>query len=499
MATVKFRWKNCTDVAIECDRGILMELYEAYSFEVPNARFHPMVKAGRWDGWIRPVRLDGNMPVGLISNVATYLVEAGHTVQFSQEFRKFKETIEFSWDWLNLPKELDPHDHQQSAVGISLSAKRQVILSPTSSGKSLNLYALSRAYLNADMKTLIVVPSVMLANQLFSDFKDYSAVNGFDVDANVHIIAEGSAKQTSKKIVISTWQSLQYIPTTENEYFHQYDSLLVDEVHGAEAKQLKRVVESCIYAFCRIGLTGTLDGTKTMETSLIGLFGPISRVATTKELQDKGLITPVDIKAIVLKYPDDVAEIFRPKKVGDKIVKPSYAEEIKYLINYAPRNRFICNTAAACKGNTLVIVNEVDEHLIPLADMMEEMFPDRIIMRFHMGIKQKDRDTMKKSIEELDGVVIFATYKLFSTGISIKNLHNVILGHPSKSVIRILQTIGRVLRKHFSKRVANVIDIADDLRGKRKTPTYVLEHFLQRVKMYQKENFKLGVFNRDLK
>lgn len=494
-SAVKILWEDCSFARIHCDRGIIMELHEEYSFEVPNSRFHPARIAGRWDGWIRLVHYDGKVPVGLVPMVMKYLVGSNRTVRLSPEFKVFKETIHFDWESLKLPNEM--WEHQKDIVRHALEKKRQVILSPTSSGKSLSIYATARALAANDIKTLIVVPSLMLVGQLVSDFSDYSANVDWDVVDEVHVIADGSSKDTDKNIVIATWQSLQYIK--DKSWFHQWQSIIVDEVHGAKATELKNIVDNSINAFYRIGLTGTLDGTQTTEMALVGMFGPVKRVATTKELQEKGIISPVSIKSVVLKYDGDTNKYFDGKVVDKKRIRPTYQEEIDFIQRHEGRNRFICDLAKNSKGNTLILVSKVEDHGKPLYDMMVPHCPGKEVYLIHGKVDKDDRERIRKLAETKDDIVIIATYQLFATGVSIKRLHNIVFASPSKSVIRVLQSIGRVLRLHASKLCANVIDLADDFRGDKKHQNYAIKHYLERVKIYQSEKFDFEIFERRIK
>lgn len=493
MSSVIIRWNNCTNASIECERSVLMELHEEYSFEVPSARFTPQYRSGRWDGWIRLVHLDGSLPVGLVSTVMKFLKGAGHECRISKEFQLFKHKFDFTWESLNLG--FEPWDHQKEAVRLALERKRQIILSPTSSGKSLSIYGIAKTLSDNQLKTLIVVPSIMLVNQLKGDFGDYSSHDeSWDVDERVHLIAEGAQKDTDKNLTISTWQSLQYVKNAS--WFEQWDAIIVDEAHGAKATELKNIMDKSVNAFYRIGLTGTLDGTLTSEMALVAMFGPVTRVATTKELQDKGIISNVAVKAVVLKYPEADCKIFAGKMIDGKRVKPTYDEEMEYIYANTPRNVFISNLVKSTSGNTLVLVSKIENHGKPLFEMMKEICQNKEVYLIYGKTESEDRESIRKLAETKDNIVIIATYKLFSTGVSIKRLHNIVFGSPSKSVIRVLQSIGRVLRLHESKLIANVFDIVDDFRGKKKTANYAVAHFLERVKIYQKEKFKFEMFDR---
>lgn len=492
---VTVEWFNCSVAYLRADRGILLELNEQFSFQVPNYRFMPAYKASRWDGWIRPILLDGECPVGLIPSVIDYLKGSGREVRLTKEFRAFKEEFKFTFDDISIP--FVPHDSQVEALRIALEKKRQVILSPTSSGKSLIVYGITRAMELYERKTLVIVNSLMLINQMKSDIGDYSVNDkDWDVEEKVHLLADGSPKKTNKNIVIATWQTLQHIK--DAEWFRQWKAVIVDECHGCKAAVLSEIMNKCINAFVRIGLSGSLDGSQVMETSLIGHFGPIKRVISTRELMDAGKVSDLIVKSVVLKYPNSMREEMFYRDADNKKKRIVYKEEIAKIIKNERRNRFICQLANSAKGNTLVLTTLVKEHCIPLFEMMKELYPEKEVFFIGTSVPAQDRERIRKLVETKENVVIFASYSIFSTGISIKRLHNVILASPSKSVIRIIQTIGRVLRLHESKDRATVFDIVDDMRCGLKSLNYALSHFMERVKIYQKEKFEMKIMEINL-
>jgi len=482
-------WKNCTDSHIIANRDVLMELYERFSFQVQGYRFMPAYLSGRWDGWLRLVSFDGVVKVGLIPDVIKFLKESGRNVKLSPEFKTFKIDIPFDINKLCLP--FIPWKHQTDAIKIALEKKRQVILSPTSSGKSLVIYSIARATSSEKLKTLIIVPSIMLVTQLYGDFSDYS-VNDVDwkVDDKIHCITGGVCKETEKSITISTWQSIQYIK--DFKWFKQWDVILVDECHGCKAKVLSTIMGNCTNAFYRIGLSGTLDGLQSTEMELTGIFGPVRRIVTTKELMNSGQVSNVIIKAVILKHPLNVCKSVSSKEIP-------YKDEIMVIVKSQQRNTFICNLVKMTKGNTLVLVTAVKLHGEPLYKNIKNMCPDRLVYFIHGKVDADIREDVRRLTEENDGVIIIASYAIFSTGVSIKRLHNVIFGSPTKSSIRVLQSIGRILRLHDTKEVANVFDIVDDFRVNGEgSQNYALKHFMKRFEIYHKENFNFSIHEKKL-
>jgi superfamily II DNA or RNA helicase len=327
-----------------------------------------------------------------------------------------------------------------------------------------------------------------LVEQLYSDFADYSSANGWKVEENVHKIYQGKEKNSDLPLTISTWQSLYTLP---NDHFEQYDFIIGDEAHLFKAQSLTKIVSDCINAEYRIGLTGTLDGTKTHKLVLEGLFGPVLKVITTKELMTNKQIADFKIKCLVLKHEEDVCQLMKSK---------SYQEELDYLISNESRNKFIKNLAVSLNGNTLILYQYVDKHGKILYDMIQstEKIGNRKVFFVYGKTDTETREEVRRITEEESDAIIVASYGTFSTGINIRNLHNVIFASPSKSRVRNLQSIGRGLRLGDNKTEAVLYDIADDLRYKTHM-NFTLKHFVERTKIYDEEKFDYKLYKIGLK
>ena len=239
------------------------------------------------------------------------------------------------------------------------------------------------------------------------------------------------------------------------------------------------------HAKYRYGFTGTLDGTQTHKWVLEGLFGPSYKVTQTKKLIDEGHLATLDIQCLVLKY--------KPQKFD------TYEDEIQFLIGHEKRNNLITNLALDLKGNTLILYSRVEAHGAVIFDKINKNASDkRKIFFVHGGVDAEDREQVRSITEQENDAIIVASYGTFSTGINIKNLHNVIFASPSKSRIRNLQSIGRVLRKGKSKVKAKLYDIADDL-STRSRKNYTLNHFIERVKIYVQEQFNYEITSVNIK
>jgi superfamily II DNA or RNA helicase len=324
--------------------------------------------------------------------------------------------------------------------------------------------------------------------QLYTDFTDYSTANGWDVATSVHRIYQGKDKNTDLPLTISTWQSIY---TQPKEYFEQFDFVIGDEAHLFKAQSLTSILSSCVNARYRIGLTGTLDGTKTHKLVLEGLFGQVERVTTTKELMDNKQLADFTIKCLILKHDDEICKLMKGK---------TYQEEIEYLILNESRNKFIKNLAVSLKGNSLILYQYVDKHGKILYDMLTktENIGDRKIFFVYGKTDTETREQVRRITEEENDAIIVASYGTFSTGINIRNLHNIIFASPSKSRVRNLQSIGRGLRIGDNKTEAVLYDIADDLRYKNHL-NFTLKHFIERTKIYNEEKFIYKLYKIGLK
>jgi superfamily II DNA or RNA helicase len=231
-------------------------------------------------------------------------------------------------------------------------------------------------------------------------------------------------------------------------------------------------MHNCKY---RVGFTGTLDGSQTNKLVLEGLFGPVKQVTETKKLIDKGYLSNLEIKILLLKHNSTIFE--------------SYHEEIDYICRSDKRNKFIRNLVNDLEGNTLVLFAMVEKHGEVLYDIINNyVSKDRKVFFVYGGTDTVQRENIRAITEEEDNAIIVASYGTFSTGINIRNLHNVVFASPSKSRVRNLQSIGRVLRKGEKKTKAKLYDISDDF-SKNGRKNYTLNHLVERIKTYSQENF----------
>jgi superfamily II DNA or RNA helicase len=479
---------------IICEKHISKELSEFFTFFVPGYQFVPAYRNRVWDGKIRLYNLQtSQVYLGLLP----YIEEFCNEREYKFDYGDPRPDIEDEYsayhakkfiDSLNIHSRGEPievREHQLNAYIHAMQKRRALLVSPTASGKSLIIYLIFRQlHQYQNLKGLIIVPTTSLVEQLYSDFGDYNDNEMTDV----HRIYQGKEKETDKSLTISTWQSLYKMP---KEYFHQFDYVIGDEAHLFKAQSLTTILTSCINAKYRIGLTGTLDGTKTHNLVLEGLFGTVKKVISTKELIDKQQLSNFEIKCLILKHTDE--ECLKSKDY-------TYPEEIQYLISHEIRNKFIKNLAVSLGKNTLVLYQMVDKHGKILYDMIRETekIGNRKIFFVHGGTDTTDREDIRKIMEIEQDAIVVASFGTFSTGINIRNLHNIIFAMPTKSSIRTLQSIGRGLRQNDGKEIATLYDISDDLRYK-KHMNYTLKHFVERTKIYNEEKFPFKIYKIGLK
>ena len=441
----------------------------------------PAVRNKYWDGKIRLYNtMTGLTYAGLVQNISKFAKSRNYEVEVDPDLiHTYQITDDLVNSFLEYCKlKITPRDYQIEAFRHAVSKNRAVFLSPTASGKSLIIYLITRYY---NEKTLIVVPTTSLVSQLATDFAEY----GFDSGSKVHSIYAGQDKQTDKPITKSTWQSIFKMHRT---WFDQFKLVIGDEAHQFKAKSLTSIMEKLYECPYRFGFTGTLDGSLTNETTLEGLFGPVEKVTTTSKLMEQGHVAELKIKNLILQYTPEIR-----KQCKDY----DYQTEIDFLVRYEPRNRFITNLASSLKGNSLVLYQFVDKHGKVLYDMISKKNTDRKIFYIHGGVDAEDREEVRAIVEKENDAIIVASYGTFSTGINIRNLHNVVFASPTKSRIRTLQSIGRGLRTTEGKNNVTIYDIADDLKYKTHT-NFTLQHLVERLEIYNSENFNYKIYNMEI-
>ena len=477
---ITIRKKNEVYVTVKTEPHISQELSDLFTFDVPGAKFMPQYRSKYWDGKIRLFSpATGEVYVGLVDKIVNWARKSEYSLEFEDNKHygtPFEENAIISREgvkeYMTRISKHKPRNYQVDAVYDALKYNRKLLVSPTASGKSLMIYAVVRYFVETKKKVLLVVPTTSLVEQMFKDFEDY----GWNAEDYCHRIYSGKEKTNEFPVTITTWQSIYKL---KRPFFKDFDVAIGDEAHLFKSKSLVSIMTKMDSAKYRYGFTGTLDGSQTHKWVLEGLFGPSYKVTQTKELIDKGHLSKLQIRVLLMKHN---AQKF-----------DTYEDELQYIIGHAKRNNFIKNLALDLKGNSLILFSRVATHGEILYESINSSVKgSRKVFYVHGGVEAEERERIREITENENNAIIVASYGTFSTGINIKRLHNVIFASPSKSRVRNLQSIGRVLRKGDGKLKAVLYDIADDITYQHRK-NYTLNHLIERIKIYNEEKFNYEI------
>lgn len=487
-----------TTIRIETDdRGILYEISEHFTFFVPGYRFMPAYRNKIWDGKIRLLNLrDSTLPFGLCIRLCDFLNRRGYSFTVDSNILPTDKGINVDEFISQLAltdvkgQRLIPRDYQISAVKHLWNEEKSLCISPTASGKSLIIYLAIRLFLakNPQGKICIVVPTTQLTEQMVGDFDDYSQNDpSFNAKEMCHAIYSGREKNTNHQVIITTWQSAINF---RKDWFKDFEMIIGDEAHLHKAKSLVEIMSRFVNARFRIGTTGTLDGALCHEWQLEGIFGPIFKVTTTKELIDSNTLAPLQIHMHVLSYSDQ-----RKKEFG---TKRSYTDEIDFIVSDPARMRYLIDLSTVLEGNTLILFNLIEKHGSVIHEAIKNKVSDlRKVFYIHGGVATAERNVIREIVEREKNAIICASLGVFSTGVNIRNLHNIVFASPTKSQIRVLQSIGRGLRRSDNNATTNVHDLVDDIRY-RKSINYTFKHGQSRHQIYIREQFPVKLYSENI-
>ena len=488
MTTITIEKLDEVHIRILSDPSTEQELVDYFKFRMDGYQFSPKFKAKLWDGFVRLYDVNRKtLYLGLYNYVLTFAKKNDIEVVIKGDFIGVNEITEdevFEYiTSLNLQgagnKPIVIRDYQVSAVREALANERNVLLSPTGSGKSLIIYSLSRWWRETDKKVLILVPTTSLVEQLYSDFEDYSGSNDWSVEVNCQKLYSGFSKTFSKNILFSTWQSVHRQPKS---WFDQFDVIIGDEAHTFKSNALVAIMAKMTDVQYRIGTTGTIDNKKVHKLVLEGIFGPVYKVTSTKKLMDQGTLAELKITCLILKYDDEI------RKANKGL---EYKDEIEFIVSNKARNRFVSNLAIQTKGNTLLLFQYVERHGKILYELLKTKLEgsERNVYFIHGKVDVDVREQIRKLMETEEDAIVVASFGTMSTGTNVPSIENIIFASPSKSKIRNLQSIGRGLRMKEGKTTCKLYDVVDNLSWK-SSKNHTLNHFGERLKIYAEEEFE---------
>lgn len=496
---------------------------------VKGYRFTPAFKRGVWDGKIDNFK-NGILPIGLWKEIALSLQEIGKKLKI-ENIKDFplnrdvnlKNVENFCKEFFKNHYILDedkqeknnffPYDHQIQSAHSILRNRYCTAEIATSGGKSLIisivfLYILRN--INPEAKLLLIVPSITLVTQFYDDIMNYNygfnKENKNPVDLRIQEIMSDKPRQwhgdKPPNLIISTYQSLSKVKNFGKNFYKGFYGVACDEAHMAKSdsfvKILKRTGSDSYYQF---GVSGTFQDDGYAEFITIqSLTGPKVTKVKAKELQDKGFISKVRISQIHLNHDDyEFRDRLKEIKKNPDSGALAYRLEGDYIRESEKRMNFISKLVKTIKNNTLILFNIID-YGFDLRDNLESNFKEDIEkgkIEFYMiygEVKKDEREEIKQKMELDDGVirVLLATYGTLSTGVSIKNIHNIIFGESFRSEQRVIQSIGRSLRLYQTKKVASIYDLVD-VFSEEKSNNVLLRHGFDRIKLYKKHEYPFKI------
>jgi superfamily II DNA or RNA helicase len=477
---------NESFVQVLGDYDDLLNISNYFSFFANNYMWSPKFKSGIWDGKIRLLdRKTGKLPIGLYPRLKKFCqdLHIEHTIEFKKTSVTITDNNIIDYAKKKVKLDLELRDYQIEGIRTAFKDQKCIVISPTASGKSLIQNLVSQIFLdlNTSSKVLLIVPTVSLVEQMKGDFMEYAENSGYDIENDITTVYSGQERNWNRSIIISTWQSLQTIK--DQKFFDMFGCVLVDEVHSAESGIIiQNIIGKCVNAKMKIGVSGTINDEVINRVQLEGLFGSIHQFTTTQELMAKGTLSNLKIQVLLLKYSDDL------KRTAYKM---PYHDEMTFLKDIDKRMNLIVKTAEKINKNILILFKHLDYGKM-IYDRIVALDSNRQVFYVAGSTKSAIREEVRKLTNLDDNAIIVASLGVFATGINIPALDYCIFAQPFKSKIKVLQSIGRVLRKTDTKTKAVLIDIVDDLTWKRKR-NYSLAHALQRIDIYDKEKFNYTI------
>ena len=479
MASCKLIIEDEVNIKLEgVSVDVRRKLSNALKFEVPYARYMPQYKLGRWDGKVAFFGLGGSGYVNHLDIINDVLYKQGYEIVDIEDRRhpvdlKFEAIKEDFWGEKTWPKghpaegeTIRLRDYQVEVINNFLANPQALQEVATGAGKTIITATLSKIT-ETNGRSLVVVPNKSLVTQTEDDYINCG------LDVGVYF---GDRKELGKTHTICTWQSLNILDKRHKygddvlslaEFLEGVSTVIVDEVHQAKAEVLKNLLtRNMRYAPIRWGLTGTIPKEKFEFEAIHASIGPVIGQISARELQDKGVLSACHVNIVQL---------------IDTPVHTNYQEELKYLVTNDSRIDYLGKLANKIKqsGNTLILVDRIQA-----GEKLQKLIPDS---QFVKGdVKLKDRKDAYDEINEGTNHVVIATYGVAAVGINIPRIFNLVLIEPGKSFVRVIQSIGRGVRKAKDKDFVQIWDLTS-------TCKFAKRHLTQRKKFYKEAEYPFTI------
>ena len=495
------QWLVLKDYGEEVDRK---QLELSLTRKIHNHHFNPLVKKKIWDGAICFVDKRSalwRVPVGLWNEV----YEMGEKYKIDIDIIGLDNIIDSTikledfTDWVNeffKDSPLEPRDYQIEAAWKIIKFRFSCLEIATSSGKTFIAYIVL-AYLKMVKginKFLMIVPNTTLILQGAEDFEGYGLkeLDGCDIQ----LIHGGNKNKIPGGLMIGTYQSLV---KQDDSFFDGVEAIFVDEAHGSSAKSVKSVISKCKDAKYKFGLSGTLTNRKTAEHLTIQQFlGPVTMEISPKFLFDNKYATPVSIKIVRMDWMNsDIKEkLYSLRKSKNEVDgNEIFNIERKLVTSSEKRLRYIVDFIAKTSKNSLVLFQSVGEgYGKKIYDLLREVQSNKEVFYIDGETDPERRDYFKGKMEEGIDKTMIASFGTLSTGVSIKNVHNIFLVESYKSEVIIKQTLGRGMRLFEGKEKTNIIDFVDDFRWE-DNDNYLMKHSYERIDIYKRERFEFKIYD----
>jgi len=448
------------------NNAYITDIREYFTDYVEGFKFQPKYRTGMWNGKICVMASNRSLPYGLLIQVLKFHKKNYKDIELiiDDDVKEFFKGVYID---PNYDLNIFPRNYQIECILSCLENKSGIILSSTASGKSCIITYVIKALMESNniKRSLIIVPTISLVQQFYSDMIEY----GMDS----HIIGRvySKMKELNQDIVISTWQTL----SKHYDILENFDCIICDEVHSAKAFVIKTILSKCINAKWRFGFTGTLPSSKLDLFNIQSYLGPVLRTYSAAELADLGYVSRCKIELMHINYNS-------PEKYelcGDyNIVKDM-------VFNNEVRLNLIKNTLKKADGNVLVLVGLVEKEGQILKEYLEKSDIKKEIVFIWGDIKVEEREFWRSELGKRNNIILIATYQIFQVGVNAPTLKYILFASPFKSKIRVLQSIGRALRKHESKDYAVIYDIIDNVK-------FLEDHGIKRMRYYSQERFDIS-------